>query len=242
MPTRPTTPEQKQDAERLSALLNAWLLEAHKKTGEKPTQEAIAAALQIGQSALSQRLRGKLAMSRDFAAAMAKMLGCRVADFSPRLDAEIKALNEGQGTDQSDDEFAQVRRVDVAVSAGRGALVFEEPSKSALTFRRSFLQEVGVTPASAVIVTVKGHSMDPTLRDGSVLLVNTSAKGVADGQIYAYRRDGELFVKRLHKAKDGGLIAASDNPDREQYPNQQIGFNENDFEIIGRALWMGSKL
>lgn len=180
-------------------------------------------------------------MSRDFAASMSRLIGCKVSDFSPTLGAEIEALAQGMSA-TDDDQFAQIRRVDVAMSAGRGALVFEEPSRSALTFRRSFLQEVGVTPANAVIVTVKGHSMDPTLRDGAVLLVNTGAKTVANGQIYAFRRDGELFVKRLHKTSDGGLLAASDNPDREQYPNLTIGYNENDFEIIGRALWMGAKL
>lgn len=241
MPTRPTTPEQQQDAQRLSALLGEWLNAAAAKTGRKLTQEEVAATIGISQSALSQRLRGKMAMSRDFAASVSRMIGCKVSDFSPSLGAEIETLAQGV-TATDDDEFAQIRRVDVAMSAGRGALVFEEPSRSALTFRRSFLQEVGVTPANAVIVTVKGHSMDPTLRDGAVLLVNTGAKTIANGQIYAFRRDGELFVKRMHKTSDGGLLAASDNPDRDLYPNITIGFNENDFEVIGRALWMGAKL
>jgi phage repressor protein C with HTH and peptisase S24 domain len=225
----------------LSLLLNEWLTEAARRTGTKPTQETIAAELGIGQSALSQRLRGKMAMSRDFAAAIAKLMNRKVSDFSPALAADIEHLSEGQAPSDPD-EFAQVRRVDVSVSAGRGVLVVEEHSKSALTFRRSFLQEVGVTPNSAVIVSVKGHSMDPTLRDGAVLLVSTSAKTVVNGQIYAYRHDGELFVKRMHRTADGGLLAISDNPDREQFPDRKIEAYDQDFEIIGRALWMGSKL
>lgn len=168
-------------------------------------------------------------------------LGCKVSDFSPRLAAEIEALSEGQ-IEPSLDEFAQVRRVDVSVSAGRGALVFEEPSRSALSFRRSFLQEVGVTPTNAVIVTVKGHSMDPTLTDGSVILVNTAAKTVSNGRIYAFRSDGALFVKRMSRTAEGGYLATSDNPDREQFPDMVIPPYDVDFEIIGRALWMGAKL
>ena len=132
--------------------------------------------------------------------------------------------------------------MDVAVSAGHGAVVFEEFSKSALSFRRSFLKEVGVTPANAVIVTVKGHSMEPTIRDGSVLLVSTSVKSIIGGQIYAFRRDGELFVKRLHLVEQEDIKAVSDNPDREAYPDMLIPGSERDFEIIGRALWMGARL
>lgn len=229
------TPETIEESRKLRAIWDS--------TAGKPSQAIFGERYNIGsQSAVALFLNGTTPLSKKAASGFAVGLSCKVADFSPRLDAEIRTLSEGQGSDLDGDEFAQVRRVDVAVSAGRGALVFEEPSKSALTFRRSFLQEIGVTPSNAVIISVTGHSMDPTLRDGAVLLVNTSAKGVADGQIYAFRRDGELFVKRMHKTRDGGLIAASDNPDREQYPNLHIGFNENDFEIIGRAMWMGVKL
>lgn len=228
------TPETIEESRKLRAIWD--------ETPNKPSQAVFGERYKIGsQSAVALFLSGTTPLSMKAASGFAVGLGCKVADFSPRLSAEIDALSEGQALPTSD-EFAQIRRVDVAMSAGRGALVFEEPSRSALTFRRSFLQEVGVTPANAVIVTVKGHSMDPTLRDGAVLLVNTGAKTVANGQIYAFRRDGELFAKRLHKTSDGGLLAASDNPDREQYPNLTIGYNENDFEIIGRALWMGAKL
>lgn len=241
MPTRPTTAEQKDDAARLKALVDQWLEKDAKTRGTRLAQEELAALLGVGQSALSQRLNGKLAINRDFASTIAKLIGHRVRDFSPRLADDIDALSEGP-PDPDHDEFAQVRRVDVSVSAGRGALVFEEPSRSALTFRRSFLQEVGVTPTNAVIVTVKGHSMDPTLPDGAVILVNTAAKTVSNGRIYAFRSDGALFVKRMSRTADGGYLATSDNPDREQFPDMIISAYDGDFEIIGRALWVGAKL
>lgn len=230
----PLTSEQLEDAQRLKSLYTS--------SGHGLSQAEFGARYEIGsQGMVWQYLNGHTALNIRAAKAFALGLKCRVFDFSPTLHAEIDALTDGEAP-ATEDEFTQIRRVGVSASAGRGALVFEEPCKSALTFRRSFLQEVGVTPANAVIVSVKGNSMDPTLRDGAVLLVNTAARTVADGQIYAFRRDGELFVKRLHKTSDGGLIATSDNPDREFYPNMSIGFNENDFEIIGRALWMGARL
>lgn len=241
MPTRPTTPEQKADAARLEALYERWRDATMVKTGAKPTQEEVATLLGVSQSALSQRMRGTMSMSLDFASKAAQLIGCKVPDFSPSMANEIAELAKGLSAVE-EDEFAQVRRVDVSVSAGHGTLAVEDFSKSALTFRRSFLQEIGVTPNSAVIVSVKGRSMEPTIRDGAVLLVSTSAKTVVNGEIYAFRQDGHLYVKRLHRQPDASLLAVSDNPDREAYPDMHIAAYDQDFEIIGRALWMGSRL
>lgn len=230
----PLTPDQIADAARLKELYTS--------TPHGLSQAEFGARYEIGsQGMVWQYLNAHTALNAKAASGFATGLGCKVSAFSPRLGAEIEALALSEVTPDSD-EFAQVRRVDVAVSAGHGALVMEEFSKSALTFRRSFLQEVGVTPSSAVIVSVKGRSMEPTIRDGAVLLVSTSAKTVINGEIYAFRQDGQLFVKRLHRQADGTLLAVSDNPDREAYPDMQIVDRNQDFEIIGRALWMGATL
>lgn len=229
-----TTPETQEEARKLRAIWDS--------IKDKPSQAVFGERHNIGsQSAVALFLNGTTPLSLKAANGFAVGLGCRVADFSPRLSAEIEALTEGQ-TKPDDDEFAQVRRVDVKVSAGRGALVLEEPNRSALTFRRSFLQEIGVNPTNAVIMSVKGHSMDPTLTDGAVILVNTAAKNVINGKIYAFRQDGALFVKRMSRTLGGGYLASSDNIDREQFPEIFIEAYDQDFEIIGRALWMGAKL
>lgn len=239
MPTKrisrtPLTPEQIADAARLKALFN------ERKNGL--SQAEFGAKNDIGsQGMVWQYLNGHTALNPKAAAGFAAGLGCKVSDFSPQIAADIETLSQSQ-TDIDPDEFTQVRRVDVSVSAGHGALVVEEYSKTSLTFRRSFLQEIGVTPHSAVIVTVKGRSMEPTIRDGSVLLVSTSAKTVVSGEVYAFRQDGHLYVKRMHRQPDGNLLAVSDNPDREAYPDMAFTAYAQDFEIIGRALWMGSRL
>lgn len=228
------TPETQEESRRLKEIWEA--------TPNKPSQAVFGERFGIGsQSAVALFLNGTTPLSKKAAKGFAVGLGCRVEDFSPRLGAEIDELAEGQAAPDAD-QFAQVRRVDVALSAGHGALVVEEFSKSALTFRRSFLQEIGVTPNSAVIVSVKGRSMEPTIRDGAVLLVSTSAKTVVNGEIYAFRQDGHLYVKRLHRQPDASLLAVSDNPDREAYPDMHIAAYDQDFEIIGRALWMGARL
>jgi phage repressor protein C with HTH and peptisase S24 domain len=227
------TPETEAESVRLRSIWDA--------TPNKPSQAQFGERYNIGsQGAVALFLSGTTPLSKKAAKGFADGLGCRVADFSPRLASEIDSLTQTSDNNIEDD-FAQVRRVDVSVSAGHGALVFEEASKSALTFRRSFLKEIGVTPTSAVIVTVKGHSMEPTIRDGSVLLVSTSATRVIDREIYAFRADNELFVKRFMKV-DGTFLAVSDNPDQTTFKPMHIEGNDPGIEIIGRALWMGARL
>lgn len=228
----PLTPSQLDDAERLKHL--------YKHTPHQLSQADFGAKFDIGsQSAVWQYLNGKTALNIKAAYAFAEGLKCSVSDFSPTLASQIDSLT--QATTTEDDDFALVQRVDVCVSAGHGALVFEEGSKSGLRFRRSFLQEIGVRPASAVVVTAKGSSMEPTIRDGAVLLVSTTARTVVNREIYAFRCDGHLYVKRLHRHGDA-YLATSDNPDREAFPDMKLSESNPDLEIIGRALWMGAKL
>jgi len=139
-------------------------------------------------------------------------------------------------------EFAFVPRARVEASAGHGALIFDEGTESALSFRRDYLREQGVSEKNAVVVTVKGTSMEPGIADGAVLLVNRAgAARIKNGLIYAFRLDGELFVKQLFQDSEG-IIARSDNPDKDEYPDMLIDARSQDFEVIGRAIWMGRKL
>ena len=89
MPTRPTSQDQQEDARRLSVLLKTWL----KRQPEQMSQEAIADSLGLSQSALSQRLSGRLAINVEFAANIATLIGCSVDDFSPQLASEIRKLS-----------------------------------------------------------------------------------------------------------------------------------------------------
>lgn len=236
MPTRPITPEQKADADRLKVIYEAWKAEKEKSGAARITQPEIAEQLGVGQSAFSQRINGRLAMNKEFAAKIASLVGCKVSDFSPSLASEIEQL-----TADDAEEFTLVKRADVRVSAGHGLLVFDEGSQSSLSFRRDFLRALGISPQNAVLVDVQGRSMEPTIPDGAVLLLNRADRDASRGRVYAVRHDGELLVKRMHKTATG-YLAVSDNPDRNEYPDRSIIDDNGDFEIIGRAVWMGASL
>ena len=139
-----------------------------------------------------------------------------------------------------DSGFEDVPRIDVRLAGGDGAVAGYEEVIGNLKFASGFLREVRVSPQKARIVSVKGHSMHPTVPDGAVLLVNTSdaAREPVHGQIFALARPHEgLSVKRL-KLEDGYWFATSDNP---VGPRFRIDDGEP-VKIIGRALWMGAVL
>lgn len=136
--------------------------------------------------------------------------------------------------------FVEVSRTNVRLAAGSGAIEGTYEEAGGLSFRKDFLRACGVTtPANAKVVNVVGDSMAPTIPDGAVLLVNIANREPYSGRIFALAKANEgLVVKRLIKNGDVWL-ARSDNPDGN--PDFQID-DGIPTTIIGRAVWMGSKL
>lgn len=135
-------------------------------------------------------------------------------------------------------DFLDVPRINVEVAAGDGSVPHIEDVIGHLKFARSFLRSCGVQASSARVVDVRGASMEPTIKDGAVLLVSTSNREPAENQIFAMVRPSEgLIVKRLLRVA-GEWVARSDNRDFRDLP---INAGEP-ITIIGRAIWMGAKL
>lgn len=229
------TDENRQESAKLKTL--------YSQAPHKLTQAAFGEAYGIGnQGAVWQCLNGKgMPISLKAAQGFARGLNCQVADFSPRLAKEIEQISRSRIPDE-DDHFAMVKRADVVFSNGRGKLIFEEGNKAPLSFRRDYLRKLGISEKNAVVVDSTGRSNEPTIADGAVLLVNRSAQQIQNGKMYAFRYDGQLIVKRLHRIDDETVLAIPDNPDREAFPEQRYQDDGQDFELIGRVLWMAAEL
>lgn len=194
------------------------------------------------QSAVTQFLNGKVPLSLKAARGFAQGLGVDIASFSARL-ADEAAKNAAFAV--VDSPFATVRRAAVTLSQGHGRVAYDEGEKAPLSFRREFLRRLGMSEQSALVVGSAGPSNEPDIPDGAVLLVHT-AQGAhptfRPGKFYAFRLDGDLFVKKIYHEKDGSLRAVSANPDKAAYPDMLISERTDDFEPIGRVVWMGAEL
>lgn len=226
----PPTAENVEEARRLKDLYDSG--------NHGLSQAEFGARYHIGtQGAVWQFLNCGAVLNMKAAKGFAEGLGCQISDFSPRLAAEIEGL--ARHTTDPDDDFADVRRLDVKVAAGHGSVAHLEEELGCLKFRRDFLKAAGVSEASAVVVTVKGASMEPTIADGAVLLVNRANREPRANAIYVFHRpDDGLVVKRIVKVA-GEWVARSDNDDRAAFPDFAF---EDGATLIGRAVWMGVKL
>ena len=137
------------------------------------------------------------------------------------------------------DEFAFVRRASVSFSNGLGRVAYYEDEKPPLVFRRDFLRKLGIAEGDAVVVDGVGHSNLPKIQEGAVVLVNKGDRTRLDGDFFAFRSGDELLIKRLERLKGIGVLATAENPD---FKPKSTVYTNDDFEVIGRAVWTGATL
>ncbi|STO30690.1 LexA repressor [Fusobacterium necrogenes] len=109
------------------------------------------------------------------------------------------------------------------ISAGIGTITDEEPI--------DYISLPGIRNADSVFaVNVKGDSMEPTIKNQSIILCRQEDE-LRDGEVGAFFLNGESFVKRIKVTKNFFALL-SDNPNYQPiyvYP-------EDEFKIIGKVL------
>ena len=122
-----------------------------------------------------------------------------------------------------------VPRLAIAASAGPGSLVDREVMLGADAIDRRLLRALGVAPAAAAMLRVRGASMEPGLFDGDWVLIDTAvANGVRAG-VHVVRIDDAVMVKRVTPGP-AGFALSSDNPAAAPIPGGEP-------TILGRVVW-----
>ena len=133
---------------------------------------------------------------------------------------------------------AQVRRLDVAASAGPGGLVDEDRLLGGELFDPRLLASLGVREGQSAVLRAQGDSMTPTIQDGDRMLIDERDRAPgARGGIYVLRLDGALMVKRVAKTGDG-IAVTSDNPD---FPAIVLPAPDA-VDVLGRVVWLSRAL
>ncbi|MCG8292266.1 LexA family transcriptional regulator [Pseudomonas entomophila] len=215
-----------------------------------------------GQSVVSQYMNAKIGLNLPALLKFASILGFDPAEVSPRLVEQLSLADPTKqqtpssmqqpsdrhitldpievwddetplGVDEVEIPFFQ----EVEVSAGTGSAVMLETNGRKLRFGKRTLQRKNVDPTTAGCVPVKGNSMEPVLPDGSTVGVNTDAKSVVDGKMYALDHDGLLRVKLLYRLPGGGLRLRSYNA--AEYPDEHYdsAYWSEHIRIIGQVFW-----
>ena len=137
--------------------------------------------------------------------------------------------------------FVQVPRYEVAASAGAGVIIHSEQIVDHLSFKSEWVHNsLGVPVASLALINVTGDSMEPTLSEGDLILIDMSHRGVKDNAVYVLQLNGALLVKRIQHKLDGSVIVKSDNA---IYEPERVGVEAVDnLNVIGRVVWCGRRM
>ncbi|WP_324741636.1 S24 family peptidase [Tsuneonella sp. CC-YZS046] len=106
---------------------------------------------------------------------------------------------------------------------------------SGLGFCRFWLGQHGMEPGDLKGIYMSGDSMAPTILPGDTLLINIVQRQVIDGNIYAFRQDDAVLIKRVQLEPGNLLRLISDNS---RYADTR--FDATELECVGRVVWRGS--
>lgn len=138
------------------------------------------------------------------------------------------------------DEFTIIPVYDVYDPAGYRSQEESWLQHGYLAFRRDWLKNKGLEAKHLTIIAAKGDSMEPTISDGDIMLVDISIDRVIDDAIYIIQASRYLAVKRIQLTPDGSLTIISDN---QRYEKQTISPEQaKEVKIAGRVRWYGHEI
>jgi phage repressor protein C with HTH and peptisase S24 domain len=128
---------------------------------------------------------------------------------------------------------------DVAASAGDGALVDYEGVAYSLAFPQDYLKRItSSSPKHLTIISVKGDSMEPTLSDDDIVMLDMSKTSLGYEGLFVIRIYDVLHVKRLSHSRPGYVLVISDN--KNMYPQRE--YSTENVQVVGKVLWAGGKV
>jgi phage repressor protein C with HTH and peptisase S24 domain len=223
------------------------------------TQAELASALGVSKNSIGRYERGERLPDIDFLERLADLCGVdrrQLIQIRVLQSREVQEYARARGTpivivsDENEAAFAPetgqrpvlpgyvfVPRYDVRAAAGPGALVSTENVLDYMAFRENWVRTLGVDAGRLVLITAAGDSMEPTIRAGDLLLIDTGVTRILDDAIYVIARGGELAVKRLQRFFRGAVSIRSDNP---AYAEETLAEGEVDqLRVAGRVRWIG---
>jgi phage repressor protein C with HTH and peptisase S24 domain len=131
---------------------------------------------------------------------------------------------------------------------GSSQLLQNEQLVDHLSFKISWVEQImGLDIRELALVQVTGDSMEPTLKEGDLLLLDRRGFTPSEGQkpvrsdaMYVLLRGQELIAKRLQFGFDGSLTIQSDNP--VYAPHVVAAEQTQRVEIVGRVVWVGRRV
>jgi phage repressor protein C with HTH and peptisase S24 domain len=185
------------------------------------TKKALASAVGVSPSAVTQWTNGSTkSFEGENLVKVARFLEVS-PDWLATGKGEMKATKSATNVDEHSD-FKAIKRVKFKLSAGISGYEIEylNGHRAPIFFRRDWLEARSLNADNLFAVEVSGASMETSLFEGDMVVVNTADTTPRDGYVFAANYDGELVIKRLFR-NEGEWFLSSDNQDKRRYPDKR---------------------
>ena len=139
---------------------------------------------------------------------------------------------------ENTEKFAFVKYFkDINASAGGGAINYEEEAQKLYLDKEleEFFGKENIKNIEAL--NVLGDSMEPVLKDGSIVFIDKTQKDIKKGGIFVLSTNAGVFIKRVVLKIDGTVDLISENS---IYPKENILADE--VNIIGKVIGAVEKI
>lgn len=132
-----------------------------------------------------------------------------------------------------------VPELELGYSMGGGAVFSDFRQTGVVPFHRDWLRSIMRGSFGDLFVARgSGDSMQPTLLDGDVVLIDTSQKAITQqDRIWAVSYGDLAMIKRVRRLPDGAYQLNSDNP-----AVSPIHAVDGEMHVVGRVIWIGRRI
>ena len=131
-------------------------------------------------------------------------------------------------------DFVSIPEYDIDVAAGNGRVVLDERPIGDWHFRRDWMVKEGLVGRDFITVNARGDSMEPSISDGDILLVDRGVKTIDRDAVYVIGLNDHLVVKRVQLLFGSDRLRLSSN--NELYPPIELDAETaNRLVVVGRV-------
>lgn len=207
---------------------------------------AVAGGSDVPLSTLGRYLRGVSEPSAFRLAAVARFCGVTVEQLvfgdaaGPNVTAPLLPSAHFWPKPESDPDVVMIPLLDVIASAGPGYENARPYELSQLPFPRSWLQRLGVPEQWARFLGSRGDSMEPTIMDGWIVLVDTRPTHARTDGIHVLVDGNNVRIKRIAIGWQNSIVLISDN---ERYASETLAAPDAEaLRIAGKVIWAGGEI
>lgn len=180
-----------------------------------------------GAQSIYNHLGGKMPISLGAAVAYARGLDVPLSAISMRLADKVGVLRS----------YIPATSGRIRVVGGASKVDVKEDDFQ-LAFERGWMDRQRLMPSQLIAIRVTDASMEPSLRVGDTIVINTGDTDLQDDGVFLFILSGTLCVRRLIRS-DGTWLCTPDNPNKDRWKPQPFGKSD---KVVARVLFRFSAM